>query len=75
MVYVMSYEFKVVIRDVRLSYDVESDTLYVDFEPNVEAEETMLVGENVVLRIKEGRLLGLTIMNFSRLSGFSTSEF
>ena len=71
----MSRELMVKVEDVRLNYEVDTDTLYLDFEPDVEAEETLLMNDNVILRVKEGRLLGVTIVGFTKLIGFSAREF
>jgi len=65
-----SREFKIVVEDVKFRYDSSTDILYIDFMPEFEeAEETILIGDNVILRIKDGRLLGLTVMEFTKLLG------
>lgn len=65
---------KVDVGDVRFSYEAQTDVLYVDFgETSEEAEETILLGDQVILRVKGDRLLGITVMEFTRLIGSDLS--
>ncbi len=61
---------KLFIRDIekmRIEYDKQSDTLYIHFtEPEEEAEEAILVGDNIVVRIRGDEVLGITVMEFMR---------
>lgn len=69
---------KVDVRDLKLRYEAQTDILYIDFGvEDEEAEETVLIGDTIVLRVKGDRLLGLTIMEFTKTVGsdFSIREF
>ncbi len=50
------------------SYDREADVLYVRFEKGA-ADRSDLTPDDVVLRFREGRLIGITILNASRRPG------
>lgn len=65
---------KVDVGDLKFRYEVQTDILYVDFGlEDEEAEEAFLLGDNVVLRIKGNRLLGITVMNFTKVIGTDLS--
>ncbi|WP_317896468.1 DUF2283 domain-containing protein [Pyrofollis japonicus] len=61
---------KLCIKDIEklyIEYDKQSDTLYIHFaDPEEEAEEAMLIGDNIVVRIRDGEILGITVMEFMR---------
>ncbi len=49
-----------------LEYDRQNDVLYINFGyESGEADEEVLVGDDIVIRIKNKRVVGITIMNFS----------
>ena len=48
-----------------IQYDEASDTLYINLSDE-EADEVLMLENNIVIRIKEGRLIGLTILELSR---------
>ncbi|MEM1620058.1 MAG: DUF2283 domain-containing protein [Fervidicoccaceae archaeon] len=55
------------LAEVRIEYDPQSDVLYIDFAPDSEeASEEELIGDDVVARLREGVLVGLTVLDFSR---------
>ncbi len=57
--------------EISFEYDKQSDILYIHFaDPSEEAEEAIMTENEVILRIKGDRLLGMTIMEFSRKSGY-----
>jgi len=59
------------IEKVWLEYDKQSDILYIHFaDPEEEAEEAIMTENEIVFRIKDGKLLGMTILEFSRKSGY-----
>jgi uncharacterized protein YuzE len=59
------------IEKVWFEYDKQSDILYIHFaDPEEEAEEAIMTENEIVFRIKDGKLLGMTIMEFSRKSGY-----
>jgi len=60
------------VEDLWLEYDRQNDVLYLNFSANVEdADEEVLVGEDVVLRIKDGRVISITIMKFLEKLGLT----
>ncbi len=53
-----------------LEYDKQNDILYINFGYDIEdADEEFLSGEDIVVRIKEGRVVSLMVMNFSEKTG------
>ncbi|MCS7128552.1 MAG: DUF2283 domain-containing protein [Sulfolobales archaeon] len=49
-----------------LEYDRQNDVLYINFGyESEEADEEVLVGDDVVIRIKNKKIVSITIMNFS----------
>ncbi len=65
-------EFK--IRDldkIWMEYDRQNDILYINFGYDIEdADEEFLSGNgDIVVRIKNGRVVSLMIMNFSEKAG------
>ncbi|PWV37754.1 MAG: hypothetical protein DJ555_00640 [Desulfurococcaceae archaeon] len=58
------------LEDMWLEYDRSSDILYINFGDDVEdIDEALLVGEDIIVRIKGGRLVSITINNFSKKAG------
>lgn len=58
---------KVNIGHVWFDYDSQNDILYVNFgDGEEEAEEEVLVDSDVVVRIKQDRMLGLMVLEFSK---------
>jgi uncharacterized protein YuzE len=47
------------------TYDEEADVLYLSFEPEVAADDSELTDDGLLLRYKDGRLIGVTVMNAS----------
>lgn len=65
-------EFK--IRDldkIWMEYDRQNDILYINFGYDIEdADEEFLSGNgDIIVRIKDGRVVSLMIMNFSEKAG------
>ncbi len=62
-----------VVRDLDklwLEYDKQNDILYINFGYDIEdADESFMVGDDIVLRIKDGRLVSITVFEFSRKVG------
>ncbi len=57
------------IRDldkIWMEYDKFNDILYINFGYDIEdADEEFLSGEDIVVRIKNGRVVSIMVMNFS----------
>jgi uncharacterized protein YuzE len=58
---------------IRLSYDAEADVLYVSFGDPLPATESELTDEDIIVRYREGRAIGYTILHASR-RGFLRGE-
>ena len=53
-----------------LEYDRHNDILYINFGYDIEeADEEFLSGEDIIVRIKSGRVVSITIMKFSEKAG------
>ncbi|MCC6030570.1 MAG: DUF2283 domain-containing protein [Desulfurococcales archaeon] len=58
------------LNNLWIEYDKQNDSLYIYFAPeNVEAEESFLIGEDVIVAVKDDSLISITIMNFSKRIG------
>ncbi len=53
------------VEDIWIEYDGSSDTLYIVFGKE-EAEESILVGDNIVINISQGKIVGITILEFKK---------
>jgi len=55
---------------VRLDYDRATDTLHISFgEPPEEVDEAILTEEDIGYRIKDGRIVSITIYNLLKRLG------
>lgn len=54
---------KLKLRDVKLDYDAEGDVLYIYFGEPREADDASITDEGVVIRTREDRIVGVTILN------------
>jgi len=51
--------------EMDVEYDEEADVLYISFNLNVPADDSELTDNDVVIRYKNGKIIGLTILHFS----------
>ncbi len=67
----MGREFIVAdLEDLWFEYDRSGDTLYINFGEDVEdVDEALLIGEDVVVRIKNNKIVSITVNNFSKKAG------
>ena len=49
-----------------VDYDKEADVLYISFERPQKATDTEVTDEGLLLRYRENKLVGITILNASR---------
>jgi len=49
-----------------VAYDKERDVLYVSFGEPREADESKLTENDIVVRYRHGRVIGLTVIGFSK---------
>lgn len=54
------------IDQTKLSYDAEGDVLYISFGDPQPADDSDLTDEGVVVRLRDGRIVGLTILNATK---------
>ena len=53
------------IESIWLEYDRNTDTLYIYFaDKNVEPEEAILVGDNIIVGLKGDEILSITVNEF-----------
>ncbi len=58
------------IDQVWFEYDRQTDILYINFGYDIEeADEALLTENNVVVRIKEGKIVSLTVFDFMKKIG------
>ena len=55
------------IERTHLDYDQESDTFYINFNPPQAADDSDLTDEGIIVRLREGHIVGLTILNASKV--------
>ena len=54
------------IDQTKLTYDPEGDVLYISFGEPQPADDADVTDEGVVVRLREGRIVGLSILNATR---------
>jgi len=55
-----------VIQNTLLDYDSEADVLYISFGNPQPADDSDITDEGVIVRLREGRIIGLTIPNATK---------
>ncbi len=55
------------IERTRLSYDSDTDTLYINFDPPQPADDSDITDEGVIIRLRDHRIVGLTILNAAKV--------
>lgn len=54
------------IEHTKLSYDPEGDVLYISFGEPGPADDSDVTDAGVIVRLREGRIVGLTILNATK---------
>ena len=54
------------VEDINVFYDESSDTLYISFGKVKEADDSELTSNDVVVRYKKGKIIGVTVLEFSK---------
>ena len=49
-----------------IDYDEEADVLYINFNNKEQATDSQLIDDSVLLRYKDDKLIGITILNASK---------
>ncbi len=58
------------VEKIWFEYDRQNDILYINFGLDIEdADESFLTEDNVVVRIKNGRVVSLTVFDFAKRVG------
>lgn len=55
------------IERTRLNYDSEADVLYINFDPPQPADDSDITDEGVIIRLRDNRIVGLTILNATKV--------
>ena len=53
-----------------VDYDEDADVLYISFERPQKATDTEVTDEGILLRYRNDRLIGITILNASRFKNY-----
>ena len=48
---------------IKMSYDPEGDVLYIHFGEPQPADDSDITDEGVIIRLREGKIVGLSILN------------
>ncbi len=62
------------IEKIVTDYDKKGDVLYISFGPSAAADDSDVTDEGVIVRLKEGRIVGLTIPNAKKRLFISNSK-
>ena len=54
---------KTILDRVKLNYDSEGDVLYINFGEPQPADDSDVTDEGVIVRLREGKIVGLSILN------------
>ena len=54
---------KMILDMVKLNYDSEGDVLYINFGEPQPADDSDITDEGVIVRLREGKIVGLSILN------------
>lgn len=54
------------VERTKVSYDAEGDVLYISFGDPKPADDSDVTDEGVIVRLREGQIVGLSILNATR---------
>ena len=54
------------VKKFHVDYDKEADVLYISFERPQKATDTEVTDEGILLRFRDKKLVGITVLNASR---------
>jgi uncharacterized protein YuzE len=54
------------VKKFHVDYDEEADVLYISMERPQEATDTEVTDEGILLRLRDDKLVGITVLNASR---------
>lgn len=55
------------VERTRVSYDSETDVLYINFDPPQPADDSDITDEGVIIRLRDNHIVGLTILNAAKV--------
>ena len=66
-----SKEYKIGNLDkIWFEYDSQNDILYINFGLDIEeADESFLTDDNIVIRLRNGKVIGITVFDFMKRIG------
>lgn len=50
-------------KKISLHYDDEADVLYIHLGDSIEADDSEMIDDNLVIRYRNGKMVGITVMN------------
>lgn len=50
---------------MEVDYDEEADVLYISFSPGTPADDSELTDNDIIIRYKNKKIIGLTVLHFS----------
>lgn len=53
----------IMVDQVKMNYDPEGDVLYIHFGEPQAADDSDITDEGVIVRLREGKIVGLSILN------------
>lgn len=56
---------KLAIKEIQMEYDEDTDVLYISFGEPQPADDADVTDEGIIVRLREGKIVGLTILNAS----------
>jgi uncharacterized protein YuzE len=54
---------KMILDKVKMDYDPEGDVLYIHFGQPQPADDSDITDEGIIVRLREGKIVGLSILN------------
>jgi len=62
------------VEDINILYDQGHDVLYINFGKVREADDSELTGDDLVVRYYRRKIIGITVLDFSKRSPKKASE-
>ena len=62
------------VEDIDVFYDRGCDALYISFGKVREADDSELTGDDLVVRYRKGKIIGVTVLEFSKRTSSKKSD-
>ena len=59
-------EAALIEKKTQLNYDSQNDVLYINFGNPQPADDSDITDEGIIVRLRDGRIVGLTILNAAK---------